>query len=107
MGQAAGIAAAWSASTSVPMADIDTDKLIIISLGPTATVLSYDLCKEGYQAIDTGAFDVDYEWFLRKEVELGVPLDFKYVDSGKKGRKCQPLDDPEYKSQIIKEIVLN
>jgi glycosyltransferase family protein len=84
--------------------NIDKQKLIIIALGPTATVLSYDLCKRGYQAIDTGSLDVDYEWFLRKEVELGVPLEYKYVDSDKKGRAIQPLDDPEYKSQIIKTI---
>lgn len=87
--------------------DISTDKLILIALGPTATVLSYDLCNKGYQAIDIGAFDVDYEWFLRKEVELGVPLEFKckYVVSGKKGRKIRPLEDPEYKGQIIKTIM--
>jgi len=40
--------------------DIDKNKLVLISLGPTATVLSYDLCKKGFQAIDTGAFDIDY-----------------------------------------------
>lgn len=84
--------------------DVDNEKLILIALGPTATVLSYDLCKKGYQAIDTGAFDADYEWFLRK-VELGVPLKFKYVDSGKEGRKVQRLDDPEYQKQIIKTII--
>ena len=84
--------------------DIDKQNLIIISLGPTATVLSYDLCRKGYQAIDTGAFDIDYEWYLRKETRLGVPVEFKYVDSGKKGRTVRPLDDPEYKSQIIKKI---
>jgi glycosyltransferase family protein len=28
--------------------------LVIISLGPTATVLAYDLCQLGYQAIDIG-----------------------------------------------------
>ncbi|MCF7954334.1 MAG: GT-D fold domain-containing protein [Phycisphaerae bacterium] len=87
--------------------DIDKDKLVLIALGPTATVLSYDLCIKGFQAIDTGAFDIDYEWFLRKETELGVPIDYKYVDSGKAGRKCQPLDDPEYKSQIMKKINLD
>lgn len=84
---------------------IDTDKLILIALGPTATVLAYDLCRKGYQAIDIGAFDLDYEWFRRKEVNLGVPLDFKYVDSGDKGRKVQPLEDPEYNRQIIKRII--
>jgi len=85
--------------------DVDKQKLVLISLGPTATVLSYDLCGKGYQAIDTGALDIDYEWYLRKETRLGVPIEFKYVDSGKKGRTIQPLDDPEYKSQIIKEIL--
>jgi glycosyltransferase family protein len=84
--------------------DIATDKLILISLGPTATVLAHDLCSKGYQAIDIGALDLDYEWFLRKEVELGVPLEFKYVDSGKKGRAVQQLDDPKYKKQILRTI---
>lgn len=85
--------------------DVSTDKLILIALGPTATVLTYDLCNRGHQAIDIGQLDLDYEWFLRKEVELGVPLEFKYVDSGKKGRKIRRLEDPEYNRQIIKRIM--
>jgi len=85
--------------------DIGTDKLVLIALGPTATVLAYDLCRKGHQAIDIGAFDVDYEWFLRKEVQLGAPLGFKYVDSDGKGRKIRPVEDPEYNRQIIKRIV--
>ena len=39
--------------------------MIIIALGPTATVLAYDLAKEGYQALDMGHFDIEYEWYLR------------------------------------------
>ena len=85
--------------------DISTDKLILAALGPTATVLAYDLCRKGYQAIDIGAMDLDYEWFLRKEVVLGAPVKFKYVDSGSEGRKMQPLENPEYKRQIIKRLV--
>ncbi len=85
--------------------DVGKDKLILIALGPTATVLSHDLCSRGYQAIDIGALDLDYEWFLRKEVELGAPLEFKYVDSGKKGRKIRQLEDPEYQRQITKTIL--
>ncbi len=84
--------------------DISRDKLVLTAIGPTATVLAYDLCNTGYQAIDIGLLDVDYEWFLRKEVELGAPLEFKYVDSGKKGRKIHQLQDPEYKRQIIGTI---
>jgi glycosyltransferase family protein len=85
--------------------DISPDTLVLIALGPTATVLAYDLCNAGYQAIDIGQLDLDYEWFLRKEVVLGTPLQFKYVDSGSKGRKIHPLQDPEYKRQIINTIV--
>lgn len=84
--------------------DISPDKLVLAALGPTATVLAYDLCNEGYQAIDIGHLDVEYEWFLRKDVE-GVPLEFKYVDGSSKGRKVHRLEDPEYKRQIIKRIV--
>jgi len=84
--------------------DISSDKLVLAALGPTATVLAYDLCKKGYQAIDIGHLDVEYEWFLRKDVE-GTPLEFKYVAGSSKGRKVHRLEDPEYKRQIIKRIV--
>jgi glycosyltransferase family protein len=84
--------------------DIDKDKLVLAALGPTATVLAHDLCVRGYQAIDIGALDLDYEWFRRKETRLGAPLDFKYVDSGK-GRQVKQLDDPEYNRQIIKRVL--
>lgn len=84
--------------------DISSDKLILTALGPTATVLVYDLCNEGYQSIDIGHLDLEYEWFLRKDVE-GRPLEFKYVEGSSKGRKVHRLKDPEYKRQIIKRIV--
>ena len=37
--------------------------LIICALGPTATVLCYDLYLNGRRAIDLGHIDVEYEWF--------------------------------------------
>lgn len=39
-------------------------KLILLALGPTATILAYDLAKDGYQAVDIGHIDIEYEWFL-------------------------------------------
>ena len=84
---------------------INSDVLILAALGPTATVLAYDLCKRGYQAVDIGMIGEEYECFLRKEVGLGTPLKFKYVDSGSEGRKVQRIEDPEYKKQIIKKIL--
>ena len=42
------------------------ETLIIISLGAAATVLAYDLAMEGYQALDFGQMDNEYEWYKRK-----------------------------------------
>ena len=84
--------------------DISPDKLVLTALGPTATVLAYDLCNKEYQAIDVGQLDLEYEWFLRKGVTYPLP-EFKYVDGTKEGRKVHRLEDPEYKRQIIKRIV--
>jgi glycosyltransferase family protein len=44
---------------------VDKNNLILISLGPTATILSHDLSKLGYQAIDIGHVDFEYELYLR------------------------------------------
>ncbi|HKE59533.1 MAG TPA: GT-D fold domain-containing glycosyltransferase [Pyrinomonadaceae bacterium] len=40
------------------------DKLILVALGPTATILSHDLAQNGYWAIDIGHVDVEYMWML-------------------------------------------
>lgn len=37
-----------------------TDKLILLSLGPTATLLSFDLARMGYQAVDIGHMPSKY-----------------------------------------------
>ncbi|WP_449013882.1 GT-D fold domain-containing glycosyltransferase [Ornithobacterium rhinotracheale] len=50
------------------------DTLFIISLGPTATVLAYDLCDLGCQAIDIGHLDLEYMWFLNNaKTRINVP----------------------------------
>lgn len=38
------------------------DTLVLCALGMTATVLAYDLAREGYQAMDVGHVDLEYEW---------------------------------------------
>lgn len=52
--------------------------LILIRLGPTATVMAYDLAKDGYQAIDIGQLDNEYDWF-RLRVNYRVPITGKLV----------------------------
>ncbi|MDR2870426.1 MAG: GT-D fold domain-containing protein, partial [Deferribacteraceae bacterium] len=46
-----------------------TDWLVLISAGPTATVLAYDLYKVGYQALDIGHIAASL-----KEVYDGAPI---------------------------------
>ena len=58
------------------------NKLILLALGPTATVLAYDLYKVGYRAIDIGHVDIEYEWFLRQVTEK-VKIETKYVNEAK------------------------
>ena len=41
---------------------VERNNLILISLGPTATILAYDLNRYGYQAIDIGHTDIQYEY---------------------------------------------
>lgn len=82
---------------------LDKKKLILIALGPTATILAYDLAKEGYQAIDIGHVDVEYEWFKMGAVSK-VPLRNKYVNESLEGRDIGELEDEEYLSQIIGRV---
>ena len=81
--------------------DIEPDNLILLALGPTATVLAYDLCKRGYQAVDIGNMRGEYECFLRKE----TPLELESMGRSSKTKHTSNPDDPEYKKQIIRKIV--
>jgi glycosyltransferase family protein len=78
------------------------DKLLLIALGPTATILSYDLAKSGYWAIDIGHIDVEYMWMLSK-AQTKIPLKGRYVVEVKGHRD---FEIPEaYKDQYYNSIV--
>jgi hypothetical protein len=38
--------------------------IVLMALGPIATIMAYDLAKLGILAIDIGHLDIEYEWFL-------------------------------------------
>lgn len=40
------------------------DEIVIIALGPTATVLAWELSKEDIRSLDLGHIDIEYEWYL-------------------------------------------
>ena len=79
--------------------------LILLALGPTATVMAYNLAQKGYQAIDIGHIDIEYEWFQMKATSK-VPVPWRYVNET--GNRLSELSsDPEYTSQIIAQIGLS
>ena len=84
---------------------VDKNKLILLALGPTATVLAYDLYKAGYQAIDIGHVDIEYEWFLRKATTK-IKIDNKYVTEAKDGRtNIADVKDEKYQNEIIARVL--
>ncbi len=78
--------------------------LFILALGPTATVLAYDLAKEGYQAVDIGHFDIEYEWYLRGVKEHKVIIKGKYINEVAGGDVPSDIDDSLYSGQVISVI---
>lgn len=77
--------------------------ICLIALGPTATVLAYDLSKHGILAIDTGNMDMEYEWMLRK-VNKQIAIEGKYTMEAQDGTEVGDCVDERYKNQIIKVI---
>ena len=84
----------------------DSTVLFLLALGPTATILAYDLSRRGYRALDIGHIDIEYEWYLRKE-KRRVPIQGKYVNETKEkyvqGEFLEYMND-NYRSSIIYKI---
>lgn len=78
------------------------DRLILVSLGPTAKVLAYDLFLAGYHVIDIGHIDMEYEMFLRNSHTL-VKVPYKYFNEIGE-RNPEDCNDHLYLSQIIAKI---
>lgn len=77
--------------------------LVILALGPTATVLAYDLAQKGYQAIDIGNVDTEYEWYKMGALTK-VPIPNKYVHEAGGFHGSEDTIDKDYQSQIVKVI---
>lgn len=82
---------------------IPKNKLILISLGMTATVLAYDLCKHGHWAIDFGHMDIEYEWYKAQAVEK-IRVEGKYIGEVPGGKNVINLENSAYENQIIDRI---
>ncbi len=78
--------------------------LFLIALGPAATGLAYDLHLNGYQAVDIGHVDVEYEW-LRMGAEKKTALKNKMVFEADDNSVIEDCLDKNYNSQIIAKII--
>lgn len=83
----------------------NSNTLFLLALGPTATVLAYDLCKNGCWAIDIGHLDIEYEWFIMGATTK-TKIENKYVNETNDvvNEENDTLINTEYEKQIICKI---
>ncbi len=80
------------------------NRLILVSLGPTAKILAYELFLAGYRVLDIGHIDMEYEMFLRKSHKL-VKVKYKYFNEIGE-RNPEECKDLKYLSEIINRITI-
>ena len=78
---------------------LEKSVLILIALGPTASVLAFDLAVNGYQAVDTGHLDLEYNW-LKNHAHSKEPVIGRMVNE-LKDHSIIEIEDAEYERQII------
>ena len=78
-------------------------QLILIALGPTATILASDLANQNIQALDIGHIDIEYEWFLRGTKDR-ISIPGKFTNESKENHNYTECLDSDYQSQIIERI---
>ena len=79
-------------------------KLVLLALGPAATGLAFDLYRDGFQAIDIGHIDIEYEWFL-SGAKYKTPVKNKYVNEAGAGSGVGNCDDAKYLGEIIARVI--
>ncbi|MCD7873349.1 MAG: GT-D fold domain-containing protein [Clostridiales bacterium] len=80
------------------------NNLILCALGPTASILSAQMCDLGYQIIDIGHIDIEYWWYNNKSI-LRDEVPGKYVnESGVK--TCSDFFDNDlyYLDSVIADV---
>ena len=65
------------------------------------------MSKLGYQSLDIGHLDIEYEWYLRKSLDR-VSIENKYVNEAKGSKYLYTKKNYfDYYSQIIGNITLS
>ena len=78
-------------------------RLILCMLGPTAKVLSYNLCQMGYQVLDVGHIDSEYEW-MKMGAKTKVKFSHKHTAEHNFDQDIEFIEDETYNSQILVDL---
>lgn len=78
-------------------------RLILLMLGPTAKVLSYELANQGHQAIDLGHIDSEYEWYGMQATHK-VKLLHKHTAEFNWDEQIENCVDKVYYQQILATV---
>ena len=90
--------------TTILNLDLNKDVLFILALGPTASILACDLTKNGYQALDLGHLDIQYEYSLCNAKDK-IAIEGKFVNENVEGDNVSDsIIDEKYKNSIIVNI---
>ncbi|AYE39026.1 DUF1792 domain-containing protein [Companilactobacillus zhachilii] len=85
--------------------DGTSNTLVLLSLGPTATVLASELTDYNIQAIDIGHLDIEYSWFLMGAMDK-VPVEGKYVNEVPiGGHKIGKISDSKLNKEYHSEVI--
>ncbi|AXJ14011.1 SP_1767 family glycosyltransferase [Streptococcus pluranimalium] len=76
------------------------NRLILAMLGPTAKLLAVDLSSLGYQVIDLGHIDSEYEWYQMNATHK-VKFKHKHTAEHNYDRDIVSVEDKEYFDQIL------
>lgn len=82
-------------------ADFD---LVLISLGPTATVLAYDLSQQGIRCIDSGHVDIEYEWMLASATDKIKVAGKNVNEAGVLLSEQSAVADAGYQLQVLQHV---
>ena len=79
-------------------------RLILCMLGPTAKVLAYHLSQKGYQVLDIGHIDSEYEW-MKMGAKTKVKFAHKHTAEYNFDQDIEFIEDETYNSQIVAKIL--
>lgn len=78
-------------------------RLILCMLGLTAKVLAYHLSRKGYQVLDIGHIDSEYEW-MKMGAKTKVKFSHKHTAEYNFDQDIQFIEDETYNSQILVDL---